>query len=59
MKNKIKDKIKALETQYENLGQHRKSCANLGRGVTDSILNDMNNVQSQISTLKELLKEEK
>lgn len=55
MKEKIEKRIKALQEQYKMLGEQRKSCSNLGRGVTDSILENMNQVQSQISELQNLL----
>jgi hypothetical protein len=55
LKEKIEKRIKDLQERYKDLGEYRKSCANLGRGVTDSILEDMNQVQSQINELQNLL----
>lgn len=37
-KEEIEKKIEALRNKRKSLGQYRVSCANLGRGVTDSIL---------------------
>jgi len=51
----IRKKIESLKQQKKDLGEYRKSCANLGRGVTDSILEDMEHVQTKIDTLYELL----
>jgi len=53
----IKEKIKNLREKVKSLGQYRVSCANLGRGVTDSILQDMKNVENEIRTLQNLLED--
>lgn len=59
MKTKeIEEKIKSLKAQRKSLGEYRVSCSNLGRGVTDSILRDMERVDDKIDTLLSLLKEE-
>ena len=53
----IREKIKNLREKVKSLGQYRVSCANLGRGVTDSILQDMENVENEIRTLENLLED--
>ena len=51
----IRKQIENLKQKKKDLGQYRVSCANLGRGVTDSILEDMEHIQTKIDTLYELL----
>lgn len=53
----IKEEIERLINRRKNLGQQRVSCANLGRGVTDSILRDMERIDDKIDVLESLLEE--
>jgi hypothetical protein len=56
-KEEILEKIESLKSQRKTLGQQRVSCANLGRGVTDSILRDMERIDDRIDTLYSLIEE--
>jgi hypothetical protein len=56
-KKEIVKKIEKLIEQRKSLGEYRVSCANLGRGVTDSILEDMERVDDEIRILQGLLEE--
>jgi transposase len=53
----VKKEIERLINRRKNLGQQRVSCANLGRGVTDSILRDMERIDDKIDVLESLLEE--
>lgn len=57
-KKQIEEQIKSLREDRKDMGQYRVSCANLGRGVTDSILEDMERIDDKIRTLQELMEEE-
>ena len=52
---KLKKKIEKLRERKKEMGQYRVSCANLGRGVTDSILRDMEDIEHEISILQDLM----
>ena len=52
---KLKEKIKDLRQSKKDMGQYRASCANLGRGVTDSILRNMEDIEHEIRILQELM----
>jgi len=51
----LEEKIKGLRERKKEMGQYRASCANLGRGVTDSILRDMEDIEHEIRILQELM----
>jgi hypothetical protein len=50
MKNE--KRIQELREKRKRLGMERCSCANLGRGVTDSILRKMNDCDAAIRELE-------
>jgi hypothetical protein len=54
----IREKIKSLQEQKKEMGRYRASCANLGRGVTDSILRDMERIEDKIDIFREMITEE-
>jgi len=54
----IKKEIEKLRHQKKMILEQRVSCANLGRGVTDSLLRDAERVEDKIDTLQLLLRED-
>lgn len=54
-KSEILKKIKELEDRLERKGEYRVSCSNLGRGITDSILLDMEKIEIEIKGLRRSL----
>ena len=51
----LAEKIENLKEKRKGMGQYRVSCANLGRGVTDSILKDMEKIDDEIRILQGLM----
>jgi hypothetical protein len=51
----LAEKIENLKEKRKDMGQYRVSCANLGRGVTDSILKDMEKIDDEIRILQGLM----
>jgi hypothetical protein len=51
----LAEKIQNLRERRKDMGQYRVSCANLGRGVTDSILRDMEKIDDEIRILQGLM----
>ncbi len=47
------EKIEELRDRLKRKGALRASCANLGRGITDSILREMREIEREISRLRE------
>ena len=56
-REELEKQIEDLKKERKMLGQQRVSCANLGRGVTDSILRDMERVDDKIRTIQMILEE--
>ena len=52
----IKEEIEKLRKQRKMFGETRVSCANLGRGITDHYLKQMERCDDKIETLQSLLK---
>jgi len=51
----LAEKIQNLREKRKDMGQYRVSCSNLGRGVTDSILRDMEKIDDEIRILQGLM----